>query len=289
MKKCVFLTLSEVGNYVIDDELAYPALARRGWEVVAIPWDSVSTDWSQFDLAVIRSTWDYQLHPARFLSTLRRIEAATRLENPAHVVAWNMQKTYLADLQAAGVPVVPSIFYDRLEENTLPALFDQHHSDRIVIKPQLGATASGAFRLHRGDIGGKQEEIEAYYHDTPLLVQPYLPAIETEGEYSLFYFNNAYSHAILKTPIAGDFRSQEEHGARILPVVEPSAALLEAGFLALQAAGQRLLYARADFVCDQQDQFRLMELELVEPALYFRTCSNAPDAFASAVDSLFEE
>ena len=145
----------------------------------------------------------------------------------------------------------------------------------------LSGTAQGAWRLDRERVRTLAPEIEAYFANRPLMLQPFERGIVEEGEFSMMYFNGAHSHSILKVPKPGDFRVQEEHGSEIIPVV-PEAALLAAGNAAIAAVGQRLLYARVDLV-RSGDTFRVMELELVEPALYLRTEAGAADRFADAI------
>lgn len=287
MRRCAFLTLAEQGHYVIDDEHAYAPMAELGWQVDPVVWNDPSADWNQYELVVIRSPWDYTQQPQQFMRVLGEIEASkARLENPARIVAWNLQKTYLQDLEARGLVIVPTHFADALAADELPGLFETVGSDQIVIKPQVGATASGAFRLRREELAAQQQEIENYYVRTPLMVQPFLNNVATEGEYSLFYFSGDYSHAILKTPKENDFRSQEEHGGNIQSI-EAEDALRAAGQRAVESIGETLLYARADFVrSNDNSEFQLMELELIEPALYFRTDPQSALRFARAVDAL---
>jgi hypothetical protein len=148
----------------------------------------------------------------------------------------------------------------------------------------MSSNAEGAWRLDAERARTLAAEIETYYARRPLMMQPFERGIVEEGEYSLVYLNGALSHGILKVPKRGDFRVQEEHGSEIRRIT-PEPALLAAGEAAIAAVGQRLLYARADFV-RSGDGFRLMELELVEPSLYLRTDPAAPDRFADAVVSL---
>lgn len=286
MRRCAFLTLRDPTGFVMDDELAITPLARRGWAVETLPWNRGGTDWKAYDLVVLRSTWDYQHHAGQFLATLAAIEAGgTRLENSLAIVRWNMQKTYLHDLELQGVPVVPTAWRGRLGPGELLPLFDALQADEAVIKPVMSGNAQGAWRLDRPSARELAAEIEAYYANRPLMIQPFEPAIVSEGEYSLLYFNGEHSHGILKVPKHGDFRVQEEHGSEICAVtVEP--ALLAAGDKAMQAIGARLLYARADLV-RHGAEFRVMELELVEPALYLRMDPGAPERFAEAITSLF--
>jgi glutathione synthase/RimK-type ligase-like ATP-grasp enzyme len=287
MRRAAFLTLAEQGDFVIDDDLAHAPLARRGWQVDTVPWNRPGVDWRRYDLVAIRSTWDYQHQADAFLSTLAAIEASgARLENPLEIVRWNMRKTYLRDLAARGVPVVPTIWRDGLRHGELDALFEKAQSEEAVIKPVMSGNAQGAWRLDRASVKSHAAEIEAYYADRTLMLQPFEPAILSEGEFSLLYFNGEFSHGILKVPKPGDFRVQEEHGSEIRSIT-PEPALLAAGKAAIDAIGRKLLYARADLV-RHGDGFRVMELELVEPALYLRMDPRAPDRFADAVVSLFD-
>ena len=286
MRRCAFLTLHDPTGFVMDDDLAIAPLAKRGWTVDTLPWDRAGVDWRSYDLVVLRSTWDYQHHAERFLATLATIEAGgTRLENSLAIVRWNMQKTYLHDLDVQGVPVVPTVWRDRLGAGELVPLFESLQTDQAVIKPVMSGNAQGAWRLDRRRAKLHAAEIEAFYARRALMLQPFERGILAEGEFSLIYFNGALSHSILKVPKRGDFRVQEEHGADILAVTaEP--ALRAAGEAAMKAIGQRLLYARADLV-RHGEEFRVMELELVEPAIYLRMDPGAPDRFADAITSLF--
>jgi len=284
-RRVAFLTLHDPTGFVIDDDLAIEPLARRGVAVETLPWDRPGVDWRHYNLVVVRSTWDYQHHADRFLATLAAIEqSGTPLHNSLAITRWNIQKTYLRDLAARGVPTVPTLWRERLKPGGLLPLFDELRCEQAVIKPVMSGNAQGAWRLDRASAAAQAAEIEAYYADRTLMMQPFERGILAEGEFSLIYFNGALSHSILKVPKRGDFRVQEEHGADILAVTaEP--ALHAAGAAAIKAIGERLLYARVDLV-RHADEFRVMELELIEPAIYLRMDPGAPDRFADAVTSL---
>ena len=294
MRRCVFLTLEDPGGYVIDDELAYAPLADLDWIVDTIPWQRTNTDWRAYDAVVIRSTWDYVVDPEAFLDVLAEIErSGTPLFNGLDLVRWNVRKTYLRDLAGRGVFVVPTIWRDRLGLNELADLIEEVGTAEVVIKPVIGANASGAFLLDAQSALSRADELCTYYADRALLAQPFLSAITTEGEFSLFYFNGKHSHTILKLPKPADFRVQEEHGG-VIHAVEAGDALREAGDAAMRAIGAVPLYARADFVrangCLETQLttlncsgYWLMELELVEPSLYLRMDKAAPQRFARAL------
>ena len=284
MRRCAFLTLDDPSAYVIDDELAYDPLRALGWEVEPVPWRRPGVAWTDYDAVVIRSTYDYMTAPEAFLAALGEIErSGTPLLNDLATVRWNVRKTYLRDLAARGVPVVPTVWRDRLRPGELGELLAAAGAAEVVVKPVVGANAEGAFRLDARAAAERAGEIEAWYADRALMAQPFVPAVVDEGEFSLFYFNGEHSHTILKTPRPADFRVQEEHGGRIRPV-RADAPLLAAGAAALRAIGGAPLYARADFVrANGGDGFWLMELELIEPSLYLRMDEGAPQRFARAI------
>jgi hypothetical protein len=284
VRRVAFLTLSDPAGFVMDDDLAILPLARRGWQVETLPWNRPGVDWRRYELVVIRSTWDYQHHAEKFLGVLDTIEqSGVRLENGSAIARWNMAKTYLRELAARGVDIVPTFWREGLGAGELLPLFDELHSEEAVIKPVMSGNAEGAWRLDRARAAALAPEIESYFADRPLMLQPFERGIVEEGEFSMIYLDGVHSHSILKVPKRGDFRVQEEHGSEIIPIV-PEPALLAAGNAAIAAVGSRLLYARADLV-RSGEEFRVMELELVEPALYLRTDPAAPDRFAETVVS----
>jgi hypothetical protein len=282
VRQVAFLTLHDPSGFVIDDELAVLPLARHGIEVDTVPWDRPGVDWRRYALVVIRSTWDYPQDAGRFLAVLEGIErAGVRLENGSEIVRWNMAKTYLRDLAARGIEIVPTFWRERLAPGELVPLFEELHSDEGVIKPVVGGNAQGAWRLDAERARALAPEIEAYFRDRPLMMQPFERGIVEEGEYSVMFMDGRHSHTILKTPKRGDFRVQEEHGSEIR-LVEPEPALLAAAQAAIAAVGQKLLYARADLV-RSGETFRVMELELVEPSMYLRIDPGAPERFAETI------
>lgn len=290
MKRCAFLTLDDPTGYFIDDALAHEPLRRRGWEVEVLPWRQRALPWSRFEAVVIRSPWDYHHAPESFLAVLAEIErSGARLFNSLALVEWNLEKTYLRELAARGVAVVPTAWRDRLEPGDLGSLFEEVGSDEVVLKPVVGANADGAFRLERPVTAEQAAAVESYYSHRPLMAQPLVRAVIEEGEYSLFYFNGRHSHAIVKTPKARDFRVQEEHGGDIQPIAA-SQELLEMGASCLRALGEPPLYARVDLVrSNQGNGYWLMELELIEPSLYLRMDPEAPRRFALALDERFKQ
>ncbi len=282
MKRCAFLTLADPTGFVIDDQEAYASFDALGWSVTAVPWTETPA-WRSFDAVVVRSTWDYQHHLSRFHEVLGGIvRQGVPLFNSLALISWNSSKTYLRDLARHGVPITPTLWRDELRLDDITRFFGELGTSEIVVKPQVGANSDGVFRLHREGWQALADAVSSYYTGRSLFVQPFLGSILDEGEYSLFYFNGRFSHAVLKSPEPGNFLVQEEHGGRIHPV-QPTDALLSTGRKALSALSEVPLYARADLVrANSGDGFWVMELELIEPSLYLRMDPNAPRHFAEA-------
>lgn len=288
MRVCAFLTTDNLEGYVYDDELARAPLAALGWEVRYVPWRQPPSVWDAFDAVVIRTPWDYQRAPDAFLATLAAIEArGVPLANSLRLARWNIRKSYLTDLAAQGAPIPPTLWPSSLAGVRWPEMFDALETDEIVLKPLISASAHDTYRLHRADAAAQWPSLLNVFNERPLLVQAFQTNIVTEGEYSLIYLGHAFSHALLKTPRAGDFRSQEEYGSR-LELITPPEALLDLGRRALAALPEPTLYARLDVVRLGMGGFAVMELELIEPALYFRMGPGSADRFAAAVNAWFE-
>jgi hypothetical protein len=283
MCRCAFLTMDDLKGYVSDDELTITHLHNAGWTVEMVSWRK-NYNWSQFDVVVIRTTWDYQNDPDTFLSVLESIDSSgTRLENSLELVQWNMQKTYLRDIASKGTCIAPTLWQEQgVDTKKVESFFDQLDSDEIIIKPIIGASAGHAFRLHQSQSNAKIPVLEKIFERRAYMVQPFMPNIIKEGEFSLIYFEGVLSHTILKTPKMNDFRVQEEHGGDIRPATaEPE--LLHSSQHVIDSLSQIPLYARADFVRTEQNTFALMELELIEPSLYFRMDVDSPMRFAHAL------
>lgn len=283
MKRCVFLTMANPEGFFVYDELAHAPLAKLGWQVDTIPWTQPDVDWNAFDLVVVRSTWDYQSDPERFLDVLATIDASTaRLENSLDTIRWNINKAYLKQLEERAVPLVPTRWLRGLDAEQIRELQRELATDELVVKPLVGANADDTFRMSK-DPAGWTTPIETF-RDRDLMAQPFVSSIQSPGEYSLFYFGGEYSHCVLKTPAKGDFRVQEEHGSSLQSVV-PDNELRTVADLTIRALDDPVLYARVDLVLVERKP-ALMELELIEPSLYFTFDAQSPGRFADAVERL---
>lgn len=291
LRRCAFLTMDCMDGFYAYDNLTYPPLSELGWSVEEISWRKPNVNWDLYDLVVVRSTWDYQNDPAQFLATLETIESSSaRLENPLKIIRWNLDKSYLKDLDEQGLPIVPTKWLDELNHKNLQELFAHFKTETIVVKPTVGANADDTFRLAKDCTEDSQQHERnlalTKFAKRPLMAQAFIPSIVEQGEYSLFYFAGEYSHSILKVPKAGDFRVQEEHGGNIVSH-QPCEPLLATGSDVIAAIGATLLYARVDLVYLPSGQIAVIEVELIEPSLYFPYDEASAQRFANAVDQLF--
>ncbi len=281
MKPIAFLSMdSHAGFYVYDELLVAPFL-DAGIRVETVSWRDEAVCWQDYQAVIIRSCWDYQQDVAAFLACLRRIEGSGAvLLNGLSLVQWNINKTYLQQLAASDIPTIAALYQPGFYPEVVSRCFAAFGCEQLVIKPQISANADHTHRLTPQDLIARRQELQSTLGQTPLMVQPYLSSIESEGEVSLFYFGGDYSHAIRKRPKADDFRVQEEHGGQ-LSLYHPDRALLALADRTLMALPDAPLYARLDYVFEH-GQPLVMEVELIEPSLYFNMDEGAAGRFVEA-------
>lgn len=284
-RKIGLVTCRKVPDLTPDDRLLASELRQRGAEAFPVLWDDESADWGAFDGLVIRSVWDYHHRVDEFRAWLDRLERAqARVSNPAPLVRWNLHKSYLEELAAAGVPVVPTLRLARGSQADLGALLAEQGWRRAVVKPAVSASAHETWLVGIEEAGERQAPFAALLAGRDLLVQRFEPAIRERGEWSLLFFGGAYSHAMLKRPGAGDFRVQKELGGSSTLTVPP-AGLIEQAQGILAQLREPPLYARVDGI-DLDGTFTLMELELIEPVLFLGSHPQAPARLADALGRL---
>ena len=225
-----------------EDRLLAAALRHEGCEIELAAWTD-GDDWRRYASVLVRSCWDYHLRPADFFAWIDRLESrGTPVLNPVPLLRWNVDKRYLLDLEARGVPIVPTVFGERFARDDLDRLRERWATDRLVAKPSIGATAYGCRRLGRGDaVDAGNEDPSA----ATVLVQPFLPAVVEEGEWSLMLFDGELSHTVVKRPAAGEFRVQKEWGGSFRRA-EPDGGLVALARRAVEAVDPLPAYARVD-------------------------------------------
>lgn len=252
------------------------ALAAAGVHVTPIIW-SEPFDAAKFDLVLPLVAWGYHKHFARWHQVLDRLEQqGARVENPLPLLRWNSDKAYLAELYEKGVPVVPTEVIEALDEQSLLRIAEHFETSDLVVKPPVSASAYLTFPLRSGDA------IPDAVRGRTMMAQPWLSSITGTGEWSLFFFGGVLSHAVSKVPLPGDFRVQPEYGG-IIERCDPPAGAEEVALAALAAAPAPALYARADLVVGNCGTLQVMELELIEPALWLDHAPENAPLFAQAV------
>ena len=277
----------------LDDDLAplTAALQAEGANVSIVDWDDPQADWSRFDAAVLRSAWDYSERLPEFLDWTERVAAQTCLLNPSGVLRWNTDKHYLAELERAGVAIVPSLFVEPGEApaDALARFFIAYPlANEFVIKPCVGAGSRDAQR-HRRDAQGAAIAHLGRLLDAErsVLMQPYLSTVDDHGETALIHFDGVFSHAIRKGALLlrGEGPTQELFAPeQITPRVpsEAERALALRAVAAIPFVGP-LAYARVDLIHDADGSPRLLELELAEPSLFFAHGPGSAQRFARVI------
>jgi glutathione synthase/RimK-type ligase-like ATP-grasp enzyme len=291
-KQLCFLSMNNLEGFYTYDHLTARVLEERGWTVRMIPWKS-KEDWTRFDAVIIRSPWDYQHFAEDFLKKLSQIhDRGVRILNHPEVIRWNIQKQYLLEMEKKGIPIVPTLIVQNLNQIIINRCAEKFESLKLVVKPTLGAGAEGTFVLEAPFTNSIVQHAIDHYSDQECMVQPFMEFIETEGEFSLMYFNGKFSHAIRKTPKMGDFRVQEEHGGTFR-IIEPSSEALELSEACLRTLPENckkdiLLYARMDLVRRPDGNLAVMEWELIEPSLYLSTEDSSHITFANAIEEALQ-
>jgi glutathione synthase/RimK-type ligase-like ATP-grasp enzyme len=268
--------IPDVDALFADDRLLIDALRRRGVDAVAVAW-SDDADWGSFDLAVLRSTWDYVDRLPEFLGALSSIEAhGCRVRNPLDAVRWNSDKRYLDALAGWGVPVVPVIRATTTDPDAVLRAVVAAGWEDLVVKPSVGVGGSGVVRLPAAGLSDHLRSVR-----DEMLVQPFASAVVDEGEYSFVVIGGRVSHVLRKRPAAGDFRAHGIYGGSVAPH-EPAAEDL---------AEVRDLFARLPFDLDYaridvirfDGRLAVLELELIEPILYLSLAPDSADRLAAAI------
>ncbi|GAA2901269.1 hypothetical protein GCM10010517_67070 [Streptosporangium fragile] len=265
-----------------DMPLLHAAFEHAGAEAEVTAWDDPEVDWARFDLAVIRSPWDYSWRPAEFLAWVDRCSEATRLANPPEIVRWNSRKQYLLEMRERNVPVVPTRYVAPGDPVDLP---DGHE---FVVKPAVGAGARFAARYGPAERERAAAHVGRIHADgVAVMVQPYLTRIDVTGERALVFVRNRFLHAIRKKAVLSsglryDEPREAHPGTERWQPTRAELALAERALAAVPGA-DRLLYARVDMADDEAGDPVMTELELVEPNLYLRFHRESIPAFVEAI------
>jgi hypothetical protein len=282
------VTCARLGALDPDDEPLAAALAARGARVEAPVWNDPAVAWGAFDLVCTRSTWDYHLDRDAFLGWLDRVAAASRLVHAPGVVRWNSHKGYLADLERRGAAVTPTRFFGAGERVDLRQVLAEQGWREGVLKPSVGLDSFGVVRIEPDAVDRAQEHLETTLAGREVMLQPYLASVADHGERCLVVLDGHPSHAVRKNSAFLGGRHVGPEG-RSVPIADDERAVAERVLaaardeLATRGVDPVLRYARVDLARDASGAPLLMELELVEPTLFFTTAPGAAERFADAL------
>lgn len=278
--RIALVTAKHVEPHATDDKLLCEALSARGHDYDWLAWDDEHARWQDYERVVLRSCWDYHLYTARFQRWLQSLDTlGARLVNPLPLVRENLHKRYLLRLAEAGVPVPPLKLVPRGTATQITEL-QAELGGELIVKPAISGSAWRTLRVAPDGAAAAQREFAALVTERDVIVQRFVPEIGSLGEYSLMFFAGRYSHAVLKTPRAGEFRCQREFGGSVTAITPP-VRVLDAAQRALAVFGAPA-YARLDLVVSGEVPM-VMEAELIEPVLFF---AEAPQSAALMVDAL---
>jgi glutathione synthase/RimK-type ligase-like ATP-grasp enzyme len=265
------------------DVALHEALEARGVAFDRPVWHDATVDWSSYDLAVVRTTWDYTADRAGFLVWAERVATQVAVENTPDVLRWNTHKSYLIELEERGVPVVPTAWLGQGDTVDLSALCAGRGWGEVVVKPTVAAGSDGLLRVGPAvaDRRTAQEHVDALLEVGDAMVQPFRRRI-AEGELSLVAVEGQVTHAVRKLPADGDFRVQGRFGGRYAPEV-PSAEAVALAEWILETVGTPLLFARVDLVLADDGALELGELEATEPDLYLEHSERGTDTLVDAI------
>lgn len=272
-----------LANMLRDDALLQAALQKHGLTALRIDWARPDVDWRRFRCAVFRTTWDYYERAAEFSDWLDRVKHQTLLINPPEMIRWNMDKHYLADLQARSVHIVPSVFMEAGSppEKLLP-LMSENGWHQAVVKPCVSGGAWHTYRVDSSNAAEIAQTIAPVLARQALILQPFMQSIVESGEDTLMVLNGQYTHAVRKRAKKGDFRVQDDWGGTV-ETYTPEPAQIRLAEQAMAAVSPVPVYGRADMVRDAEGRWAIMELELLEPELWIRYHEASAEPFAEGI------
>ncbi|MDR6846229.1 ATP-grasp domain-containing protein [Flavobacterium granuli] len=280
------LTCEKLPDLTISDQQLIPELAKHNLIAKAVIWNDKTINWSDFDYLIFRNTWDYFEEETEFNLWLDQIEQlGIKTLNPIDIIKQNKHKFYLREMEKQGISILPTIFIDKTENLNLPGITPKHWK-KAVLKPAFSA---GSYQTSVFDVSNIKKANDDYTkiaQEKELLLQEFIPEIQTLGETSFIFFNKKFSHAVNKKPIDGDFRVQSQFGGKYT-LIHPNQKLIEKAQKVVNTFHDKLLYARVDGIVIDGELY-LMEIECIEPDLYFDISEGALERFVTSIIELIK-
>ncbi|RTY74583.1 ATP-grasp domain-containing protein [Flavobacterium sp. LS1P28] len=280
------LTCQKLPDLNPEDQKIIPALAKHNINAKAVIWSDKTINWADFDYLIFRNTWDYFEKETEFNIWLHQIEKlGIKTLNPIEIIKQNIHKFYLREMQKQGITILPTVFIDKTDTLNLAEHLPSHWK-KAVIKPAFSAGSYLTEVFETSDSEEINQKYATIAAEKELLLQEFMPEIQTLGETSFIFFNKKFSHAVNKKPVDGDFRVQSLFGG-IYNLVHPSSELIEKAQKVVDTFQENLLYARVDGILIDNELY-LMEIECIEPDLYFNLSEGSLERFVTAIVELIQ-
>ena len=282
--KIAILTCEKLPDLNPEDQKIIPALAQHNIQATAAIWSDKTINWSEFDYLVFRNTWDYFEKETEFKIWLNQIaQLEIKTLNPIVTIKQNIHKFYLREMEQQGITILPTVFIDKTNTLNLAELIPEHWK-KAVIKPAFSAGSYLTEVFEKSEIQAINDKYKSIATEKELLLQEFMPEIQTLGETSFIFFNKKFSHAVNKKPVDGDFRVQSLFGGKYT-LVHPSSKMILKAQKIVDTFQEDLLYARVDGILIDNELY-LMEIECIEPDLYFNLSENAMERFVAEIVEL---
>ena len=274
-----------IQNILLEQELLKSAFEAQGLKVDITYWDNPTYEWQETKSVLFRTIWDYFERFNEFWVWLEQVKTKTRLINSYELIKWNIDKHYLKDISSWGIETVPTYFADKGCNMKLHEIAKRNQWKDLVIKPAISASAFKTYKILANEIQANEKLFNSLVQERNMLVQPYFETITQLGEASLMVFDGKFTHAILKKAQPGDFRVQDDFGGTVHNYI-PTKAEINFAEKVFETCKTKPVYGRVDIVWDNDKNFYLSELEIIEPELWIRNYPKCAEKIAEAVDKI---
>ena len=274
-----------IQNILYEQELLKSSLEAQGLKVNVTFWDNPSYKWQETKSLLFRTVWDYFERFDEFWEWLEQVKTKTRLINSYELIKWNIDKHYLKDMSSWGIETVPTYFADKGCNMKLHEIAKRNQWKDLVIKPAISASAFKTYKILANEIQANEKLFNSLVQERNMLVQPYFETITQLGEASLMVLDGKFTHAILKKAQPGDFRVQDDFGGTVHNYI-PTKAEINFAEEVFKTCKTKPVYGRVDIVWDNDKNFYLSELEIIEPELWIRNYPKCAERIAEAVDKI---
>lgn len=275
-----------VRNILKEEEILSEALVHWGYRVTRKSWSDSDFDWTTTRSIIFRSTWDYFDRFDEWKKWLEKVAEQTLFINSHELVMWNMDKHYLGDLRQKGLNIPEIHYIEQGAQTSLATLFEATGWQEVILKPCISGAARHTYRFTSDEHQEYEDRFQALIGQEAMMLQPFQHNVLQQGEVSIMVMDGRFTHAVLKIAKPGDFRVQDDFGGTVHPY-HPNAAEIAFAEKAVSLCQPQPLYARVDIICDNQGELAVIEMELIEPELWFRMAPDAAKVLAQGIDRIF--